>query len=153
MKSTITQTNIDKEVYEAVPTGRNPWVMAGLVPGMVTGQLDVGGNAGMQQYSLEISGSADSQKSFSIDGLKVNWPGGGGGATMQYYDFAMYDEYNFQTSAGTAESDVAGVYMNMVTRSGGNELSGTESGYFMNDSMQSATARRVAGTRSTTLTI
>jgi hypothetical protein len=140
VKSTITQTNIDEEMYEAVPTGRNPWVMAGLVPGMVTGQLDVGGNAGMQQYSLEIAGSADSQKTFSIDGLKVNWPGGGGGATMQYYDFAMYDEYNFQTSAGTAESDVAGVYMNMVTRSGGNELSGTQSAYFMNDSMQSESA-------------
>ncbi len=145
VKSTITQTNIDEQMYEAVPTGRNPWVMAGLVPGMVTGQLDVGGNAGMQQYTLEVSGSADSQKSFSIDGLKVNWPGGGGGATMQYYDFAMYDEYNFQTSAGTAESDVAGVYMNMVTKSGGNQLSGTQSAYFMNDAMQSTNVESGGG--------
>ena len=74
---------------EAIPTARNPWTMAGLVPGMITGQLDVGGNRGMQQYSLEVNGSADSQKSFSIDGLKVNWPGGARGFTMQYYDFGM----------------------------------------------------------------
>ena len=71
-----TQTNIDKDLYEAIPTGRNPWVMAGLVPGVVTGRLDVGGTEGMQQYNLEVFGSADSQKSFSIDGLKTNWAGG-----------------------------------------------------------------------------
>lgn len=136
VKQNITQTNIDAEIYQAVPNARNPWVMAGLVPGMVTGRLDVGGNQGMQQYNLEINGSADSQKSFSIDGLKTNWPGGNGGATMMYYDFGMYEEYNFQTSAMTAESDVAGVYMNMVTRSGGNRLSGTQSAYGANDSMQ-----------------
>ena len=39
--------------------------MAGLVPGVVTGRLDVGGTEGMQQYNLEVFGSADSQKSFS----------------------------------------------------------------------------------------
>ena len=136
VSSTTTQTNIDKEIYEAIPTGRNPWVMAGLVPGVVTGRLDVGGTEGMQQYNLEAFGSADSQKSFSIDGLKTNWPGGSGGATMQYYGFEMYEEYNMQTASGTAESDVAGVYMNMVTRSGGNRFASDHNFYFMNDSLQ-----------------
>ena len=122
VSSTVTQTNITKDLYEAIPTGRNPWVMAGLVPGVVTGRLDVGGTEGMQQYNLEAFGSADSQKSFSIDGLKTNWAGGSGGATMQYYGFEMYEEYNMQTASGTAESDVSGVYMNMVTKSGGNRF-------------------------------
>jgi len=136
VSSTVTQTNISKELYEAIPTGRNPWVMAGLVPGVVTGRLDVGGTEGMQQYNLEAFGSADSQKSFSIDGLKTNWPGGNGGATMQYYGFEMYDEYNMQTASGTAESDVSGVYMNMVTKSGGNRFTSDHNLYFMNDSLQ-----------------
>jgi hypothetical protein len=136
VSSTVTQTNIDKELYEAVPTGRNPWVMAGLVPGVVTGRLDVGGTEGMQQYNLEVFGSADSQKSFSIDGLKTNWPGGAGGSTMQYYGFEMYEEYNMQTASGTAESDVAGVYMNMVTKSGANRFTSDNNFYFMNDSLQ-----------------
>ena len=83
--------------------------MAGLVPGVVTGRLDVGGTEGMQQYNVEAFGSADSQKSFSIDGLKTNWGGGTGGSTMQYYGFEMYQEYNMQTASGTAESDVSGV--------------------------------------------
>jgi hypothetical protein len=55
---------------------------------------------------------------------------------MQYYDFGMYEEYNFQTASGTAESDVAGIYMNMVTKSGGNSLSGAHVLYFMNDGLQ-----------------
>lgn len=134
--STTTQTNIDRELYESIPTGRNPWVMAGLVPGVVTGRLDVGGTEGMQQYNLEAFGSADSQKSFSIDGLKTNWPGGSGGSTMQYYGFEMYEEYNMQTASGTAESDVSGVYMNMVTKSGGDRFTSDHNLYFMNDSLQ-----------------
>lgn len=136
VSSTVTQTNITKDLYEAIPTGRNPWVMAGLVPGVVTGRLDVGGTEGMQQYNLEAFGSADSQKSFSIDGLKTNWGGGSGGATMQYYGFEMYEEYNMQTASGTAESDVSGVYMNMVTKSGGNRINSDHNFYFMNDGLQ-----------------
>jgi hypothetical protein len=136
VSSTVTQTNITKDLYESIPTGRNPWVMAGLVPGVVTGRLDVGGTEGMQQYNLEAFGSADSQKSFSIDGLKTNWPGGSGGATMQYYGFEMYEEYNMQTASGTAESDVSGVYMNMVTKSGGNRFASDHNFYFMNDKLQ-----------------
>jgi hypothetical protein len=99
----------------------------------------VGGTEGMQQYNLEAFGSADSQKSFSIDGLKTNWPGGSGGATMQYYGFEMYEEYNMQTASGTAESDVSGVYMNMVTKSGGNRITSDHNFYFMNDSLQGET--------------
>ena len=134
--STTTQTNVDKELFDAIPTGRNPWVMAGLVPGVVTGRLDVGGTEGMQQYNLEVFGSADSQKSFSIDGLKTNWPGSNGGQTMQYYGFEMYEEYNMQTASGTAESDTSGVYMNMVTRSGANRFASDHNLYFMNDGLQ-----------------
>jgi hypothetical protein len=136
VSSTVTQTNITKDLYEAIPTGRNPWVMAGLVPGVITGRLDVGGTEGMQQYNLEAFGSSDSQKSFSIDGLKTNWGGGSGGATMQYYGFEMYEEYNMQTASGTAESDVSGVYMNMVTKSGGNRVTSDHNFYFMNDALQ-----------------
>ena len=124
VRSATVQTNIERELLEAVPTGRNPWVMAGLVPGMVTGRLDVGGSNGMQQYGMEIFGSSAAMQSFQVDGLKVNWPGSTGGWTMQYYGFSMYEEFNFQTSQHSAESDTGGVQMNMVVKSGGNEFSG-----------------------------
>ena len=68
----------------------------------------------------------------------MNWAGGDGGATMMYYGFEMYEEYNMQTASGTAESDVAGVYMNMVTKSGGNRFTSDHNFYFMNDALQGA---------------
>ena len=61
---------------------------------------------------------------------------------MQYYGFEMYEEYNMQTASGTAESDVSGVYMNMVTKSGGNRFGSDNNFYFMNDSMQGDERRR-----------
>ncbi len=124
VRSATVQTNIEQELLEAVPTGRNPWVMAGLVPGMVTTRIDVGGSNGMQQYGMEMFGSSAAMQTFSVDGLKVNWPGSTGGWTMQYYGFSMYEEFNFQTSQHTAESDTGGVLMNMVVKTGGNEFSG-----------------------------
>ncbi len=136
VRSSVAATNIDKELFDAVPSGNNPFTMAAFVPGMVTGRLDVGGNEGAQQYALEVFGSDTGQKTFSVDGLKVNWPGGDGGATMQYYDFAMYEEYNFQTSQQSAEVDVPGVYMNMVTKSGGNQFANDNAFYFENDALQ-----------------
>ena len=41
-----------------------------------------------------------------------------------------------QTASGTAESDVAGVFMNMVTKSGGNRFTSDHNFYFMNDALQ-----------------
>lgn len=130
VRSATVQTNIEQELLDAVPTGRNPWVMAGLVPGMVTTRVDVGGSNGMQQYGMEIFGSSATMQTFSVDGLKVNWPGGTGGWTMQYYGFSMYEEFNFQTSTHTAESDTGGVFMNMVVKSGGNDFSGDVVGLY-----------------------
>ena len=134
--TTTTQTNVGKEMFDAIPTSSNPWVVAGLVAGVVTQRLDVGGTQAMQQYNLEAYGSADSQKTFSVDGLKTNWTGGSGGSTNQYYSSEMFDEYNMQTASGTAEVDAGGVYMNMVTRSGGNRFSGNYNATFTNDSLQ-----------------
>ena len=130
VRSATVQTNIEQELLEAVPTGRNPWVMAGLVPGMVTTRIDVGGSNGMQQYGMEIFGSSAAMQSLSIDGLKVNWPGGTGGFTMQYYGFSMFEEFNFQTSTHSAESDTGGVHVNMVVKSGGNDFSGEAVGLY-----------------------
>ena len=136
VSTNTTQTNIDKELFDAIPTSRNPWVLAALAPGVVAGRLDVGGTEAMQQYNLEAYGSADSQKTFSVDGLKMNWSGASGGATNQYYSSEMFDEYNIQTASGTAEVDAGGVYMNMVTRSGGNRFVSESNVYFMNDRTQ-----------------
>ena len=136
-KSNVQQTAMGQEVLEGIPTGRDVWSLAKLIPGVSVGTYDVGGTQGMQQSDMSAHGSRDADKTFAIDGLSVNWPGTGGGATMVYYDQGMFEEVNYQTSAIPAEVAIGGIFMNMVTKAGGNFWRGEARYYFANDGMQS----------------
>ena len=124
VKSNLQQTVMRQEILEGVPTGRDPWSLAKIIPGVQVATYDVGGNQAMQQSALRVHGARDDDKNFAIDGTTVNWPGLGGGSTMLYYDQGMFDEVNYQTSAIPAEVLTGGVYLNMITKSGANRWRG-----------------------------
>lgn len=123
-KSNLQQTVMNQEILEGVPSGRDPWSVAKIIPGVAVSTYDVGGTQSMQQSSLSSHGSSTNDVSYNIDGTSVNWPGGGGGATMLYYDQGMFEEVNYMTSAIPAEVLVGGVSINMVTKDAGNKWRG-----------------------------
>src|SRR5439155_14295853 len=123
-KSNLQQTVMNQEILEGVPTGRDPWSLAKLIPGVQVATYDVGGTQSMQQSSMSAHGSNTNDVSYNIDGATVNWPGGGGGSTMLYYDQGMFEEMNYMTSAIPAEVMAGGVSINMVTKDGGNKWRG-----------------------------
>ena len=123
-RSNVQQTVMNQEILEGIPTGRDPWSLAKLIPGVQVATYDVGGTQSMQQSSLSAHGSSTADVSYNIDGATVNWPGGGGGATMIYYDQGMFEEVNYMTSAIPAEMLAGGVSINMVTKDGGNQWKG-----------------------------
>jgi hypothetical protein len=123
-KSNVQQTVMNQEILEGVPSGRDPWSVAKLIPGVQVATYDVGGTQSIQQSSLSSHGSNTNDVSYNIDGAIVNWPGGGGGATMLYYDQGMFEEVNYMTSAIPAEVMVGGVSINMVTKDAGNKWRG-----------------------------
>jgi hypothetical protein len=123
-KSNVQQTVMSQDILEGVPTGRDPWSVAKLIPGVQVATYDVGGTQSIQQSSLSSHGSNTNDVSYNIDGATVNWPGGGGGATMLYYDQGMFEEVNYMTSAIPAEVMVGGVSINMVTKDAGNKWRG-----------------------------
>src|SRR5438552_9553918 len=123
-KSNVQQTVMNQEILEGVPTGRDPWSLAKLIPGVQVATYDVGGTQSMQQSSMSAHGSNTNDVSYNIDGATVNWPGGGGGATMLYYDQGMFEEVNYMTSAIPSEIMVGGVSINMVTKDAGNKWRG-----------------------------
>ena len=135
-RSNVQQTVMTQEVLEGVPTGRDPWSLAKLIPGVQVATYDVGGTQSIQQSSLSAHGSNTNDVSYNIDGATVNWPGGGGGATMLYYDQGMFEEVNYMTSAIPAEVLAGGVSINMVTKDAGNRWRGNAKYYFANDSLQ-----------------
>src|SRR4051812_24791766 len=138
-KSNVQQTVMNQEILEGVPTGRDPWSLAKLIPGVQVATYDVGGTQSMQQSSMSAHGSNTNDVTYNIDGASVNWPGGGGGATMLYYDQGMFEEVNYMTSAIPAEVMAGGVSINMVTKDGGNKWKGQLRYSFANDSRQGAT--------------
>jgi hypothetical protein len=124
-KSNLQQTVMNQEILEGIPSGRDPWSVAKIIPGIAVSTYDVGGTQSMQQSSLSSHGSSTNDVNYNIDGVSVNWPGGGGGATMLYYDQGMFEEVNYMTSAIPAETLVGGVAINMVTKDAGNKWRGS----------------------------
>ena len=137
VRSNVQQTVMNQEILEGIPTGRDPWSLAKLIPGVQVATYDVGGTQSMQQSSMSAHGSNTADVSYNIDGATVNWPGGGGGATMIYYDQGMFEEVNYMTSAIPAETLAGGVSINMVTKDGGNVWKGNARYNFANDDLQS----------------
>jgi hypothetical protein len=135
-RSTLQQTVMNQEILEGIPSGRDPWSLAKLIPGVQVATYDVGGTQSMQQSSLSAHGSNTNDVSYNIDGATVNWPGGGGGATMMYYDQGMFEEVNYMTSAIPAEMLAGGVSINMVTKDGGNVWRGNLRYNFANEDLQ-----------------
>ncbi len=117
-------TVASQAVMEGIPTGRSPWAIGNTVAAVTPSTFDVGGSSGMQQSSLTAHGSNSADQKFMIDGVSVNWPGGGGGATLMYYDMGMFQEVNYLIGAVPADVSQGGVYMNMVTKDGGNQIHG-----------------------------
>ena len=128
---------MSQDVLEKVPTGRDPWSLSKLVPGVQVAKFDVGGTQSIQQSNMSVHGSTTGDVVYAIDGLNTNWPGGAGGGTSSYYDQGMFEQVNFATSAIPAEQAVGGVFINMVTKQGGNRVQGAFSTFFANDHLQS----------------
>src|SRR5438067_13521491 len=145
-RSNLQQTVMNQEILEGVPSGRDPWSVAKIIPGVQVSTYDVGGTQSIQQSSLSSHGSSTNDVSYNIDGASVNWPGGGGGATMLYYDQGMFEEVNYMTSAIPAEVMAGSVSINMVNKDAGNTWRGDARYNFSSGCLEQPTA---AGQRAT----
>ena len=123
-KSNVQQTVMTQDILEGVPTGRDPWSVAKLIPGVAISTYDVGGTQTSQQSYFSAHGSNSNDVTFTIDGASVNWSGAGGGYTQLYYDQGMFEEMNYLTSAIPAEVMAGGISINMVTKDAGNKWRG-----------------------------
>lgn len=124
-ENVASQQIVAKEMLEGVPTGRNPWAVANVVPSVVPNARDVGGSTGMQAANMVVHGSSSADQRFMIDGVNVTWAGLTGGATAIYYDQGMFQEINYRIGALPADIGPSGVYMNMITKDGSNQIHGT----------------------------
>jgi hypothetical protein len=114
---------LDREVIDAIPTGRTIQGMGQLVPGINLNLPDTGGARAMQQTYMSTHGMTTANNTVMVDGMMVNGLQGDG-AVQSYFNDAMNAEVSYQTSGINADTSAGGVRLNMIPREGGNRFSG-----------------------------
>jgi hypothetical protein len=137
VQGSVSQKNMSREVLDTIPTGKDPFAVGQLIPGVTTQVPDVGGTTGMQQPTLQVHGSSNNDNVFMIDGIQIQHVAFSGNQTGFYFNDGLMQEITYQTSALPAEASVGGVQINMIPRDGGNAFHGSFFSTGANDSMQS----------------
>ena len=134
IKSSTLGTNFGKELLDAIPSARDPWVILEQTPGMVMSGQNVGGNQSGQQSSFAAHGSSANQQ-WNLDGGTITDMAAGSSPT--YFDFDSFEEIQISTAGGDASQEASGVAVNFVTKSGGNKFRGSARLFDANQRFQS----------------
>jgi hypothetical protein len=135
IKQTTIGTNFSKEILEEVPNARDIWSLMEQTPAVVTDKINVGGIESGLQSLFSARGGSWQQNQFNLDGINVTDPAATG-ATLFYFDFDTFEEVQATTGATSAEVTVPGVFINVVTKSGGNELHGGAKFLYEDEALQ-----------------
>lgn len=131
--STTSGANFNQELIEDLPTTRSFTGLAFQAPGVVTGGLTTGGRA-----NPSIGGASSAENRYVIDGLDTTNAAFGTIGTAVPTEFVR--EVEVKTGGYEAEYGGAlGGVINVITKSGGNELEGDVFAYFNDDSLQEST--------------
>ncbi len=129
-------TTFDQTLLQDIPSGRDPWSTVAQMPGATVGTFDVAGNNSYQQSAMQVHGSTQAEQIYSFNGLDLNWPGANGGYTQFYTNHDSFDEFQVVADNAPASVPIGGVYMNMVTKSGSNQLHGQAAAYYLTAAFQ-----------------
>src|SRR3954447_6148777 len=125
-------TNLNARAIETLPTGRNYSSIVQVAPGVTSDANPQ--NPG--QSTISVYGSSGAENSFYIDG--VNTTNAEYGFQGKELNFEFISEVDVKTGGYEAEfGKSTGGIINVITKSGGNELKGDVFGYYDNDSLQS----------------
>jgi hypothetical protein len=122
IQSTRREVVVDNETIRSIPSVRSYRAMLLLVPGVQTDRNNV--ETGPLIAIAPIHGGRSLESRLYVDGLNVSNPPGGNQPPHYVADVGNAAEVNFVTSGGLGESETAGLIMNVVPKSGGNNLSG-----------------------------
>src|SRR5579859_1891975 len=131
LQSAQTSTTFDQSLLQNIPSGRDPWSTVAQMPGATMSTFDVAGDNSYQQSTMQVHGSTPAEQLYSFNGLDLNWPGANGGYTQFYTNHDSFDEFQVVADNAPASVPIGGVYMNMVTKSGSNQLHGQAVIYYL----------------------
>src|SRR5262245_46674136 len=122
--STNVNVNLGEQLLQATPGGRDIWaLLESKVPGLVMSRPDVGGTSGGLQGTYSARGTTSGQNSQFLNGVNVGDPAAIGAAGF-YYDYDAFQEIQVSTGAHDISVPTGGVFLNMVTKTGGDKWAG-----------------------------
>jgi len=125
-------TNLGERAIESLPTGRNYSSIVQVAPGVASDANP----SNPDQNTISVYGSSGAENAFYVDGVNTtNLEYGFQGKEL---NFEFIREINVKTGGYEAEYGRAtGGIINVITKSGGNEISGDVFGYYDSDTLQS----------------
>ncbi len=112
--------NLSNELLQGTPGGRDIWgLLEAKVPGLSMSRPDVGGTSGGSAGRLQRARHDRAQNTLFLNGVNVGDPAAIGSAGF-YYDFDSLDDMQVSTGAHDITVPTGGVFLNMVTKTGGN---------------------------------
>jgi outer membrane receptor protein involved in Fe transport len=142
-RSQIAATVTAVEVEQLPLNGRNFLDIALLAPGVAPPNINstqlFAETSAVPGVGLAVGSQRNLSNSFIVDGLSAN--DDAAGLSGLPYGVDAVEQFQVVTSGGQAELGRAlGGYVNVVTRSGTNQLRGTAYGYFRDDALNAANA-------------
>jgi hypothetical protein len=128
--------NLSEQLIQGTPGGRDIWALVeAKVPGLVMSRPDVGGASGGLQGTYSARGTASAQNSQFLNGVNVGDPAAIGAAGY-YYDFDAFDDIQVSTGSHDISVPTSGVFLNMVTKTGGDTWRGGTTFTWTGDTLQ-----------------
>jgi hypothetical protein len=128
--------NLSAELIQGTPGGRDIWgLLEAKVPGLVMSRPDVGGTSGGLQGVFSARGTTSAQNTSFLNGVNVGDPAAIGAAGF-YYDVGAFDDIQVSTGAHDITVPTSGVFLNMITKTGGNKWNGTSTVTWTGDKVQ-----------------
>jgi hypothetical protein len=142
-RSQIAATVTAAEVEQLPLNGRNFLDIALLAPGVAPPNINstqlFAETSAVPGVGLAVGSQRNLSNSFIVDGMSAN--DDAAGLSGLPYGVDAVEQFQVVTSGGQAELGRAlGGYVNVVTRSGTNQLRGTAYGYFRNDALNAPNA-------------
>src|SRR5947208_2885771 len=134
--SATVAVNLSEQLIQGTPGGRDIWALVeAKVPGLVMSRPDVGGTSGGLQGTFSARGTASAQNTSFLNGINVGDPAAIGAAGF-YYDFDAFDDIQVSTGAHDITVPTSGVFLNMITKTGGNKWNGSTTFTWTGDKLQ-----------------
>src|SRR4029077_2381466 len=128
--------NLSEQLIQGTPGGRDIWALVeAKVPGLVMSRPDVGGTSGGLQGTFSARGTASAQNTSFLNGINVGDPAAIGAGGF-YYAFDAVHHMHVSPRAHDITVPTSGVFLNMITKTGGNKWTGSSTVTWTGDKVQ-----------------